>query len=318
VIDDGSTDDTAEIVTRLSLPGVHLIRQANAGKPTALNTGIAHASHDLIVMVDGDTIFEPSTITRLVQHFADPSVGAISGNTKVFNRGGVLGRWQHLEYVVGSNLERRTFDVLGCLPNIPGAIGAFRREALLDVGGLSSDTLAEDTDLTMALCRAGWRVRYENTAVAWTEVPSTYRQLWGQRYRWTFGTYQAMWKHRHALLERGTAGTLGRIGLPLLVMSRLVVPLAAPAVDVLLLYSVCFRDPRAVALGSLQPLGLLLALTVISLRLDRESIRPVWVLPLQLFFYRQFLYLVLIQSVVAVLVGARLRWQRIQRTGFTV
>ena len=65
-----------------------------------------------------------------MQPFRDAEVGAVSGNTKVGNRGGLLGRWQHIEYVMGFNLDRRLFDVLQCMPTVPGAIGAFRREAL--------------------------------------------------------------------------------------------------------------------------------------------------------------------------------------------
>ena len=152
--------------------------------------------HDIVVMVDADTVFEPDALRRLVQPLAHPAVGAVSGNTKVANRRGLLGRWQHLEYVIGFNLDRRMFEVLECMPTVPGAIGAFRRDALLGVGGVSDDTLAEDTDLTMAIWRAGWRVVYEETAIAWTEVPAPLRQLWRQRYRWCYGTLQAMWKHR--------------------------------------------------------------------------------------------------------------------------
>ena len=133
---------------------------------------------------------------RSSQPFADPEVGAVSGNTKVGNRRGLLGRWQHIEYVIGFNLDRRMFDVLRCMPTVPGAIGAFRREALTAVGGVSDETLAEDTDLTMATCRAGWRVVYAPEARAWTEAPATLGQLWRQRYRWCYGTMQAMWKHR--------------------------------------------------------------------------------------------------------------------------
>src|SRR5690606_21327123 len=177
VVDDSSTDGTAEIVHQLGLPGVRVIRQPNAGKPAALNTGIAHAAYDLLVLVDGDTVFEPDAIGRLIQPFCDPSVGAVSGNTKVANRTGLLGRWQHIEYVIGFNLDRRLFDVARCMPTVPGAIGAFRRQALADVGGVSAATLAEDTDLTMGVIRAGWRVVYEETAIAWTEAPATLRQL---------------------------------------------------------------------------------------------------------------------------------------------
>ena len=173
VVDDGSTDGTAEIVDGLGLPQVTVLRQPNAGKPAALNHGIEEARHDIVVMVDADTIFEPKTIGHLVQAFRSPEVGAVSGNTKVGNRRGLLGRWQHIEYVMGFNLDRRLYDVLQCMPTVPGAIGAFRREALADVGGISGETLAEDTDLTLALGRAGWRVVYEENARAWTEAPAT-------------------------------------------------------------------------------------------------------------------------------------------------
>jgi cellulose synthase/poly-beta-1,6-N-acetylglucosamine synthase-like glycosyltransferase len=96
------------------------------------------------------------------------------------------------------------------MPTVPGAIGAFRRSALDQVGGVPRETLAEDTDLTIAVLRAGWRVVYAETAVAWTEAPATLRQLWMQRYRWCYGTLQAMWKHRRAILERGAGGRFGR------------------------------------------------------------------------------------------------------------
>ncbi|WP_327732999.1 bifunctional polysaccharide deacetylase/glycosyltransferase family 2 protein [Streptomyces nojiriensis] len=209
VVDDGSTDGTADVVEALRLPGVRVIRQQNAGKPAALNTGIAAASCNLLVMVDGDTVFEPDAVRMLVQPFAHRRVGAVSGNAKVVNRGGLLGRWQHIEYVVGFNLDRRLFDLAECMPTVPGAVGAFRREALLRVGGVSDTTLAEDTDLTMALCRDGWRVVYEERAKAWTEAPASLGALWKQRYRWCYGTLQAMWKHRGALGQRGQAGSSG-------------------------------------------------------------------------------------------------------------
>ncbi|SLJ96501.1 Polysaccharide deacetylase [Arthrobacter sp. P2b] len=206
VVDDGSTDGTADIVDALGLPGVTVIRKENGGKPSALNAGLQAATHNLVVMVDGDTVFEPDTVHALIQPFADPRVGAISGNTKVANRGGILGAWQHIEYVVGFNLDRRLFDVAECMPTVPGAIGAFRRDALLRVGGVSDDTLAEDTDLTMSLCRDGWRVVYKDDARAWTEAPASLSALWKQRYRWCYGTLQAMWKHRGAVVQGGAAG----------------------------------------------------------------------------------------------------------------
>jgi glycosyltransferase involved in cell wall biosynthesis len=315
VVDDGSTDATTDIVRSLRLPDVRVIRQPNAGKPTALNTGIAHARYQLLVLVDGDTIFEPDALGRLIQPLADRRVGAVSGNTKVANRGRLLGRWQHLEYVIGFNLDRRLFDVAGCMPTVPGAIGAFRRDAIADVGGVSDQTLAEDTDLTIAVGAAGWRIVYVPDAIAHTEAPSTLRQLWRQRYRWCYGTMQAMWKHKHAIGRRGPAGRMGRRGLSYLLVFQVVLPLAAPAVDVYAIYGLVFLPVwRAVAVWAALVV-VQMATAAYALRLDGERMRTVWALPLQQFVYRQLMYLVVVQSTVMALLGDRLRWHRMHRTG---
>jgi cellulose synthase/poly-beta-1,6-N-acetylglucosamine synthase-like glycosyltransferase/peptidoglycan/xylan/chitin deacetylase (PgdA/CDA1 family) len=315
VVDDGSTDGTADLVESLQLPWVRVIRQQNAGKPAALNTGLAAATCELVVMVDGDTVFESDTVRTIVQPFADPRVGAVSGNAKVVNRGGLLGRWQHIEYVVGFNLDRRLFDLAECMPTVPGAVGAFRRRALLDLGGVSDVTLAEDTDLTMALCRAGWRVVYEEGAVAWTEAPASLGALWRQRYRWCYGTLQAMWKHRGALAQRGPAGKLGRRGLVYLLLFQVLLPLLAPVVDVFALYGLLFLDPVRIVGLWLAFLLLQLLMGLYAFRLDGERPGPLWSLPLQQFVYRQLMYLVVIQSVFTAVSGSRLRWQRMERYG---
>ncbi|MGW2378785.1 bifunctional polysaccharide deacetylase/glycosyltransferase family 2 protein [Streptomyces sp. NPDC001658] len=315
VIDDGSTDGTAEIAAGIPDPRVEVIRTPNGGKAAALNTGLAHARHDIVVMVDADTVFEPDAVHRLVQPLAHPAVGAVSGNTKVGNRRGLLATWQHLEYCFGFNLDRRMFEVLECMTTVPGAIGAFRRDALLGVGGVGDDTLAEDTDLTMALWRAGWRVLYEESAVAWTEVPTSLRQLWRQRYRWCYGTLQAMWKHRGAVLDVGTSGRFGRRGLTYLALFQVLLPLLAPVIDVYALYGVLFRDPWQSAGVWFAFLGTQLASAAYALRLDGERRRTLWSMPLQILVYRQLMYLVVIQSVVALLLGSRLTWQRMKRSG---
>ena len=315
VVDDGSTDGTAEIVRGLRLPDVRVICQANGGKPAALNRGIAEAWFDILVLVDGDTMFARDALLRLALRMRDPEVGAVSGNTKVANRRGLLGRWQHLEYVMGFNLERRMFDVLGTIPTVPGAIGAFKRATLADVGGLSSGTLAEDTDLTMAICRSGWHVVYEPRAIAWTEAPSSLRQLWRQRYRWCYGTMQSMWKHKRSVFEQGPSGHFGRRCMLYLAFYQILLPLVAPVVDLAAVYGLIFLNPVSVAAFWLGFNALQAIACGYALRLDREHLRTIWALPLQQVVYRQLMYLVTIQSMMTALLGTRHRWQAITRTG---
>jgi peptidoglycan/xylan/chitin deacetylase (PgdA/CDA1 family) len=182
VVDDGSTDATAEIVRRLRLPTVRLLRQPNAGEAGGTHAGTARRT-GIVILLMATPYSERDAVGRLISR-SSIRRRRRGGNTKVANRRGLLGRWQHLEYVMGFNLDRRMFEVGECMPTVPGAIGAFRRIALAEVGGVPAVTLAEDTDLTMAIIRAGWRVVYEESAIAWTEAPSSLRQLWRQRYRW--------------------------------------------------------------------------------------------------------------------------------------
>ncbi|MFD5627746.1 bifunctional polysaccharide deacetylase/glycosyltransferase family 2 protein [Streptomyces sp. NPDC127072] len=315
VVDDGSTDGTKEIAESLGMPNVRVIRQENAGKPAALNNGVRKASYDIVVMMDGDTVFEPDAVHQLVQPFADPEIGAVAGNAKVGNRNTIIGAWQHIEYVMGFNLDRRMYDLLRCMPTIPGAIGAFRRDAVLEVGGMSEDTLAEDTDITIAMHRGGWRVVYQEHAIAWTEAPGSLKQLWSQRYRWSYGTMQALWKHRKSLTDKGPSGRFGRVGMPLVVIFQIVTPIFAPLIDVFTIYSMIFVDFQAALLAWLAVLGVQLFCAAYAFRLDKEQYRYLAMMPLQQLAYRQMMYLVLIHSSVTALTGGRLRWQKLKRTG---
>ncbi|WP_243769812.1 bifunctional polysaccharide deacetylase/glycosyltransferase family 2 protein [Amycolatopsis acidicola] len=315
VVDDGSTDGTAGVVSGLGSAQVRLIRQRNAGKAAALNTGLAAARTELVVLVDGDTVLDERAVRTLIRPFVDERVGAVSGNAKVANRGGLLGLWQHIEYVIGFNLDRRMYDVFECMPTVPGAVGAFRRSAVLRCGGVPVDTLAEDTDLTMALQRDGWRVLYQPRAIAWTEAPATLGQLWHQRYRWCYGTLQAAWKHRRSVLEPGQGGRLGRRGLPYLLLFQVFLPVLAPFVDLAVLFGL-LTGQSAMLLGYWVVFQLLQLIPgFVAFRLDREPVLPLLALPLQQFVYRQLMYLVVLQSVVTAVAGVRLPWQKLHRRG---
>ena len=316
VVDDGSTDGTADIVEGLALDSVRLLRKENGGKASALNHGIGATDAAVVVMVDGDTVFEPEALARLVQPLADSRVGAVAGNTKVGNRGGLLGRWQHIEYVTGFNLDRRMYEVLQCTPTVPGAIGAFRRDVLEEVGGVSGDTLAEDTDLTLAIGLTSRRVLYAETARAWTEAPSSLGDLWRQRYRWSYGTMQAVWKHKGALLTRDPRERrIGRLALPYMIMFQIILPIAAPLIDLFALYGLLFGSALPVLAFWLGFNALQLVLATIAFRMDKEPLGPLWALPLQQFVYRQLMYVVIIESTVSALVGARAHWRHLTRTG---
>jgi len=315
VVDDGSTDETGAIVETLALPGVRLLRQANAGKAAALNRALAAARHDIIVTVDADTVFEPETLGVLVQRFREPGVGAISGNTKVGNRRGLIGRWQHIEYVMGFNLDRRMYEVLGSTPTVPGAIGAFSREALADIGGISGATLAEDTDITLDIGRAGWRVLYENRARAWTEAPSTLRGLFRQRSRWAYGTIQSMWKHRRALTFAGDGSTTGGRAVVAILIFQVLLPLAAPLIDLFAIYSIVFLDPMPILAFWVAFNLFQFVLAWEAFGFDGESRRPLWALPLQQIGHRQISYLVVYDAIVSALLGSHLRWRHAERTG---
>jgi cellulose synthase/poly-beta-1,6-N-acetylglucosamine synthase-like glycosyltransferase/peptidoglycan/xylan/chitin deacetylase (PgdA/CDA1 family) len=316
VVDDGSTDRTAEIVAGLELANVRLVRQDNAGKAAALNTGVEQTASEIVVMVDADTLFEEDTLSRLARPFADAEVAAVSGNTKVGNRRRLLGKWQHIEYVIGFNLDRRMYDVLQCTPTVPGAVGAFRRDVLVAIGGVPADTLAEDTDLTLAIGRTGKRVVYAEDARAWTEAPASLGALWRQRYRWSFGTMQAAFKHRGAFISRDPRQRrIGRRALPYMLLFQITLPTVSPMIDLFAIYGLLFTGAirTLIVWGAFNLLQL--AVAAFAFRLDRESMRPLWALPLQQFVYRQLMYLVIIESTVSALRGARSGWRHLPRTG---
>jgi cellulose synthase/poly-beta-1,6-N-acetylglucosamine synthase-like glycosyltransferase len=241
-------------------------------------------------------------------------VGAVAGNPKVGNRRTLLTRFQVLEYVLTLNLERRVYSMLGCVPVVPGAVGAWRRDAVARVGGFPADTLAEDTDVTLALGRAGYRVRYVPVAVAHTEAPETLRQLSRQRNRWAFGMLQSLWKHRAATLNP-RAGALGLVAIPSLWVAQLVFPIMAPTIDVGLVLSPLFAwGPQLLVEVAAYNLALLLLCTW-ALMVDGEPVALALLAPVQNLFYRQFMYVVALKAVLRALKGMRVGWTRVTRLG---
>ena len=192
---------------------------------------------DIVVVSTPTPNSSPQTISRLVRWFADPQVGAVAGNAKVGNRLNMLTRWQALEYITAQNLERRALATLGCITVVPGAVGAWRREAIVKLGGFPANTLAEDQDLTIMVQRAGYKVLFDQEAIAWTEAPDTMAGLAKQRFRWAFGTLQCLWKHRRVNLNP-RYGALGLVAMPQVWMFQIALALVSPLIDLALIYQI--------------------------------------------------------------------------------
>ena len=337
VIDDGSKDRTLEVArtafAREAATGrVLILGKHNSGKAEALNYGIEHIGDaELFVGIDADTIIAPDAISRLVPHFINPKVGAIAGNAKVGNRVNLWTRWQALEYITSQNFERRALDVLGAVSVVPGAIGAWRVSAVREAGGYHIDTVAEDADLTMALLRRGYRVEYEDMALAYTEAPTNANGLMRQRFRWSFGILQAVYKHRGVFARKGA---LGWVALPNIFIFQILLPLVSPLIDIMFVVGTIWYyiqkhfHPDSTDPASFHKLVLFFfAFLVIdffasAIAFALERRRPddkedVWLLSqvwLQRFAYRQLFSIVLFKTLKRALEGRKFAWDKLERT----
>ncbi|HEY5289649.1 MAG TPA: glycosyltransferase [Caulobacteraceae bacterium] len=334
VVDDGSTDGTAQAVRAAfaSEPRVTLLTFENGGKARALNRGLKLCRGDIVVALDADTLFPPETLPRLARWFADPRVGAVAGNAIVGNRLNLVTRWQGLEYVTAQNLERRALAALGAVTVVPGAVGAWRRETLTQLGGYPADTLAEDQDLTLACQSAGWRVEFDSSARAYTEAPDTVAGLLNQRFRWSFGTLQCLWKHRGDLFSLRKP-VLGFVALPQIWLFQIFLTVASPLVDLAIVSSLIwafyghyFHPVQWSPDDTLRSLFywaafIFLDLSAGALGMALERRAPwgdlVW-LPVQRFGYRQLMYWVVVRSVVSAIRGYRVGWGKLERRATAV
>ena len=329
VIDDGSQDNTSKVVAEKFEHDerVRLFTVPNAGKAAALNTGLRHARGEIVIALDADTLFTPQTVRALAHRFYDKKLGAIAGNAKVGNRVNLVTRWQALEYITAQNMDRRAFASLNCITVVPGAVGAWRKDLLVKVGGFPSDTLAEDQDLTLRIRRLGYTIGYEETAIAWTEAPHDLRSLAKQRFRWAYGTLQCMWKHQDALFRR-RFGALGFIAMPNVWIFQIVFPLISPVMDLMLIYVLVssaldrWQQPTGYSSTNLQQVlfyyALFLAIdwtaACFAFLLERrERWSLLWWLFLQRFCYRQVMYYVMIKSVAMAIRGPVVGWGKLER-----
>ena len=351
IVDDGSKDKTLEVARRAfareeATGQVLILTKPNSGKADALNFGLQHLrDEEIFVGIDADTVIASDAISRLVPHFLNPEVGAVAGNAKVGNRVNLWTRWQALEYVTSQNFERRALNTFGAVSVVPGAIGAWRVSAVREAGGYHHDTVAEDADLTMSLLRRGYRVEYEDMALAYTEAPTNANGLMRQRFRWSFGILQSVWKHR--AVDDGDAApfnvhqaaflknkAMGLFALPNILIFQILLPLVSPFIDLgfvvgtLLYVEQKFFHPDSTDPASFHKLVLFfLAFLVIdflasgvAFALERrtpETREDIWLLGqvwLQRFAYRQLFSVVLLKTLKRAVEGRRFAWDKLERT----
>jgi cellulose synthase/poly-beta-1,6-N-acetylglucosamine synthase-like glycosyltransferase len=336
VIDDGSSDRTYDVACeayRDEIAAGHLqvLSKPNAGKAEALNYAIARITEDYYVGIDADTVIARDAVSNLIGHFADPQIGAVAGNAKVGNRVNLWTRWQALEYITSQNFERRALDLFDVVTVVPGAIGGWRTEAVRHGGGYPINTVAEDADLTMNLLEQGYKVIYEDQALAFTEAPIDAKGLMRQRFRWSFGTLQAVFKHKQAFTKNRA---MGLFALPNILIFQILLPLVSPLIDLMFVYGTIqyllnrhFHPETASAAGFKKLLAYFLTFLIIdfvtsALAFSLERKHPAnrgdgWLLFhiwLQRFAYRQVFSVVLFKTIKRAIDGRPFNWDKIERT----
>ena len=315
-IDDGSKDTTYEKVSAAFAGNekVKVITKPNGGKASALNYGIEQTDAEYVLCIDADTNLLPNALGLLARHMADSRVGAVAGNVKVGNEVNLITRWQSIEYITSQNFDRNAFASINAITVVPGAIGIFRKKAIEDAGGFTSDTFAEDCDLTMRMLRAGYVIKNENKAIAMTEAPETLRQFLKQRFRWSFGVMQSFWKNRDALFN-SDYGTLGWVALPNILLFQVLIPLIAPLADLFMLIGIFTGNGMMI----FKYYGLFmlidLAVGVVAFTFEKENVfKLVWLIP-QRIVYRWLMLYVLYKSIRRAIKGQLQSWGVLKRTG---
>lgn len=338
-VDDGSKDSTFEKVSHAFAGNdkIRLFTKPNAGKASALNYGILQSSADFVICIDADTQLKADAITELMRYFFEDDIAAVAGTVKVGNANNIITNWQSIEYITAQNMDRRAFDILNTITVVPGAIGAFRKKVLLDVGGFMTDTLAEDCDLTMRILRAGYTVRNCDTAIAYTEAPETVDMLLKQRLRWSFGVMQSFWKNRNTLFNK-KYGYFGMVGMPNILIYQIILPIFSPLADFFMLLSIITGLFSLSSVNSLSIAGITslfslnngfgqvffyycifiivdLVFAGIAFKMEKSSYKKlIYVIP-QRFYWRQLMYIVLFRSFKKALKGELEGWGVLKRTG---
>jgi cellulose synthase/poly-beta-1,6-N-acetylglucosamine synthase-like glycosyltransferase len=223
-------------------------------------------------------------------------IGAVAGNVKVGNAVNMLTRWQAIEYVTSQSFDRMAFSYLNAITVVPGAIGAFRKQAIEDAGGFTIDTLAEDCDLTIRILRSGYLVANEPKAIAYTEAPETLSMFIKQRFRWSFGVMQTFWKHRDTLFNKKYKW-LGWIAMPNILIFQYIIPSVIPLADFFMLVGLITGNGAKIVIYYFLFILVDLFVALVAFRFEKEKTsRLFWLIPQRL-IYRWLMWYVLYKAV---------------------
>jgi len=315
-IDDGSKDKTFELVNAAygHHPQVKVLTKPNGGKASALNFGITHAQNEFAVCIDADTQLTTDSIYHLMSYFTDDEIGAVAGTVKVGNETNMITLWQSIEYITAQNMDRRAFDLINSITVVPGAIGAFRKSAIFKAGGFTSDTLAEDCDLTMRILKQGFIIKNCAEAIAYTEAPETLGALMKQRFRWSFGVIQSFWKNRDALFNKKYK-FFGMVGMPNILIFQIILPLFSPLADLMMIIGLFGDKPGKILTYYVAFVLIDFLVAIIAFRMEKEDYKKlIYIIP-QRFIWRQLMYYILFKSIRKALKGELSGWGVLKRTG---
>lgn len=232
VVNDGSTDKTAEVVEEFGLPVVVLeleLERATGNKSYAQEKGMVFANGDIVIMTDADTVLDRHFIERILPKFENEEVAAVSGYVKSLKHNW-LTACREIEYAIGQQVHKLAQNYMGYVMVIPGCAAAFRAETFKECISFDHDTVAEDLDFTYKLHEQGFKIDFCRHAYVYTQDPADVRSYIYQMKRWYKGNWQNLLKHNYymkspmAALELSLAFTEALL-FPLLLLSLLLVNL---------------------------------------------------------------------------------------------
>ncbi|QDP01904.1 glycosyltransferase [Thalassotalea sp. PS06] len=331
VINDGSTDETEELVenylTKFSSrrflksqfkPEIKYLSLTNGGKARALNKGLRLATKDIVMTIDGDCLMAPDAIKNTVKQFNSPKVGAVAGNVVIGNKRKLISMVQQLEYLCGF-FFRRADSVFNSVFIIGGAAASYRRDILTRLGGFDTDIITEDIEISLRILSLGFQTRYAADALTYTEAPSDFKGWCNQRLRWKFGRFQTLMRYRDMFFSNSKKHHkyLTLLTLPIAVYGEFILLIEAFLITAFFGYSI-YSDNYA---PLMLLIGLITFMTYIQLLChhDRKHFLNLWLFaPIAWILY----YLVdviefqaLYRSLKRLLQGKGLQWQRWVREG---